>query len=283
MIAHFFDIDTLITVDNNVWIVSKSKPGTPIIKISKSEFNLIKKGIYKKYNSKLNINGINYWLTENLFNNLKIKCNRYNHDITNLAFSMQEFIDQEIIENLKHEIHYDHFKHLKNKTEDIYIICSKRSKKSYKPIIEKLEKKMSEIGLSIIKYYYLSETFYNKNDDNISYKKSKLLLQHLLGLKTEQNKFTETKLKEYNKIFYYGDDIKSLTSIQRSDKLFSVILDQSSDLIKDTLKEKIRNNEKVIITKKVTYNDVNLFEDEKVVINYSYIKKTFENFNYLNI
>lgn len=283
MIAHFFDIDTLITVDNNVWIVSKSKPGTPIIKISKSEFNLIKKGIYKKYNSKLNINGINYWLPENLFNNLKIKCNRYNHDITNLAFSMQEFIDQEIIENLKHEIHYDHFKHLKNKTEDIYIICSKRSKKSYKPIIEKLEKKMSEIGLSIIKYYYLSETFYNKNDDNISYKKSKLLLQHLLGLKTEKNKFTETELKEYNKIFYYGDDIKSLTSIQRSDKLFSVILDQSSDLIKDTLKEKIRNNEKVIITKKVTYNDVNLFEDEKVVINYSYIKKTFENFNYLNI
>ena len=46
MRAHFFDLNTAITVESKVWIVSKINPNKPIIKISQSEFNLIKNGIY---------------------------------------------------------------------------------------------------------------------------------------------------------------------------------------------------------------------------------------------
>ena len=47
--AHFFDIDVLVDVNSKVWVISKIKPDIPVIKISKHEFKLIKRGIYKKY------------------------------------------------------------------------------------------------------------------------------------------------------------------------------------------------------------------------------------------
>jgi uncharacterized protein (DUF4213/DUF364 family) len=39
--ANFFDINTLITINSKVWIIDKLKPNIPIVKISKSEFNLL--------------------------------------------------------------------------------------------------------------------------------------------------------------------------------------------------------------------------------------------------
>jgi hypothetical protein len=44
--ANFFDINTLITINSKVWI-DKLKPNIPIVKISKSEFNLLN-NVYKK-------------------------------------------------------------------------------------------------------------------------------------------------------------------------------------------------------------------------------------------
>jgi uncharacterized protein (DUF4213/DUF364 family) len=46
--ANFFDINTLITINSKVWIIDKLKPNIPIVKISKSEFNLLNNGVYKK-------------------------------------------------------------------------------------------------------------------------------------------------------------------------------------------------------------------------------------------
>jgi hypothetical protein len=59
MQAHFFNIEVLIRVDSQVWLVDRNKPSIPIIKITKSEFNLIKKGIYRTHNSSLSISGTN--------------------------------------------------------------------------------------------------------------------------------------------------------------------------------------------------------------------------------
>ena len=74
MRAHFFDLSVLIGLESKVWIVSKIKPSIPIIKISESEFNLIKKGIYIKYNQKFRFGNQDYWISEDLANQIKIKC-----------------------------------------------------------------------------------------------------------------------------------------------------------------------------------------------------------------
>jgi uncharacterized protein (DUF4213/DUF364 family) len=55
--ANFFDINTLITINSKVWIIDKLKPNIPIVKISKSEFNLLNNGVYKKDNIRFTISG----------------------------------------------------------------------------------------------------------------------------------------------------------------------------------------------------------------------------------
>lgn len=278
MEAYFFDIQTLINLNNDVWIVSKKKPSIPIIKISKSEFNLIKKGIYKKYDTPLEINGVKYWLPENLFNKLKIKSKSMNFNITNLSFSLQEFMNQNLIENIDYDILLHNFEHLKNKRGDLYVICSKKNKKSYQPIIKKLETELNKLNLKVKEYYFLSETFYNRDKDYISYKKVRLLLQHLFGKKTNGDLFTKTNIDEYNKIYFYDDDIKSINLAINANDIFSHLLEKTDDVIKDILHDKINKIGKIISVNEITHNKRNLFKETQVIIKNINLIKTFESF-----
>ena len=61
MRAYFFDIDSILTVYNKVWIVDKSNPNIPLLRINQSDFNLIKSGVYKNQGNKINFAGNFYW------------------------------------------------------------------------------------------------------------------------------------------------------------------------------------------------------------------------------
>mgnify|MGYP000229810563 CR=1 FL=1 len=50
---------------------------------------------------------------------------------------------------------------------------------------------LKDIGLTIKNIYYLSETFFNNDEDEIAYTKNKIILQHLIGLKLDGNKFSK--------------------------------------------------------------------------------------------
>lgn len=278
--AHFFDIDTLIKVDSQVWIVSKMKPSIPIIKITQSEFNLIKKGIYRKHNSPLTMSGETYWLPQNLLEEIKIKAKNFKSDITDLVFSMQEFMNPSVIENLDYEILKNHFSHLKNKTDDIYVICSKNNKNNYKIIIKKLEGELEKIGLSIKKYYYLSETFYNRDTDYISHIKVKVLLQHLIGYKTEDNKFVNEELTKYDRIYFYDDEPNVISIAIKANDVFQFLLKETEDSLKSTIKELVTNEELVLVVNKVTNNKINPIDSKEVVIEWYNVIKTFESFKF---
>ena len=280
MTAHFYDINTLIDVNNNVWIISKNNPSIPIIKIPKSEFNTIKKGVYKKYESSLMMDGIKYWLDKDLYNNIKIKCKKAKCDITSLAFSLQEFMNDDIIKHLDYNIKGEHYKHLKNKTDDIYVICSEKNKQSYDPIIKKLEEKLEEEGLVVKKYYFISETFYNRNKDDISYKKVRLLLQHLVGYKTDGDKFTNEELDSYTKIYFYDDNPKTIKLSLDINSVFKTLTDNTDDDIKDDIKEIIKSNDKIIVINQVTNNKLRLFSIKEIQIKWDNIIKTFEFFKF---
>ena len=77
-----------------------------------------------------------------------------------------------------------------------------------------------ENGLIIKKFYFISETFYNKVSDDISHKKVRLLLQHIVGLKTEGDKFTDEKLEQYSELFYYDDEENAIKLAKESNRLF---------------------------------------------------------------
>ena len=280
MNAHFFDLNSLITMNSKVWIVNTRTPNKPLIRISKSEFNLLRKGVYKKDNINFNIDGQTYWLSEELFNKIKIKSKNNNVNISELAFSMQEFMNRDIIENGDFTIHLENIRHLKNSQDDIYVICSKNSKRSYESLIEKLEEKLEDFGLKIKNFYFISETFYNRDRDDIVHKKVRLVLQHIIGLKTADTKFTEEEITKYDEVSLYDDDINTIKLAKGINDVLQFLVKNSDDEVKEKVKEILKMDECELIINQVTFNKVNPFIVTKVELNLHKIVRTFENFIY---
>ena len=279
MNAHFFDIETILVIDSKVWLVDKNSPNFPVFKISNSDFNLIRSGIYKSKKNSIYFGGSSYWLPDDLMNSIKIKCKNLNIDITDLTFSMQEFMNSDIIETLDYDINIDNLIHLKNKNDDIYFICSKNNKKNYDKIIKKIENKLEEVGLFIKKYYFISDTFYNRDLDDISHKKIRLLLQHSIGMKTDGDKFVDDELQSYDDIYFYDDDQNTISLGIKCNNLLQLIIDNSDSDIKSEIIDLLKSENKNIYFNFVSTNKVKRFSTTKVVIKYNMIK-TFENFNW---
>lgn len=278
MISRFYDIDTILIVDNQPWIVSKSNPNVPIMKISQSDFNLCKNGIYKSHGNKIEFNGKVFWLSNDLMNKLKIKAKNNKVDISNLSISMQEFLNKDVISNIDFKLNMDVIMSIKNTKDDVYVICSKNSQRNYETIIEKMEDKLKENGINIKKYYFISETFYNRDHDDISYKKVRLLLQHLVGYKTEGNKFIDEELEKYNEIYYYDDEKHCINLAKDSNKIFQLFLSKTDNVVKSKIKDSIRSGDNLLIINEVTSNTHNKFITSKVNIEYSNLIKAFESF-----
>lgn len=280
MNAHFFDLNTLITINSKVWIVENTNPNMPLLRISKHEFNLIKKGVYKNFNIKVKLSGNEYWISEEIYNNLKVSCKNKKANIADLAFSMQEFMNPEIIEKGDYQIHIENIRHLKNTQDDIFIICSKNSKKAYDPIIEKLEDKIKELGLTIKKYFFISETFYNKDKSEIVTAKTKLLLQFLIGLKIEDNKFTNQEIERYDEVTLYEDDINTIKMITNANDTLHFLVNNTEESLKEQIRTTIKDKECEILIKQVTFNKANIFIDFKVELQWRNIVRKFESFKY---
>lgn len=278
MKAHFFDLDVMLNTNSKVWIVDKTIPNIPIMKISESDFNLIKKGIYRNQGNSIDFGGHTYWIPTDMFEKLKIKAKNHRADISNLAFSMQEYMNKELIENLEYTINLDNVLHLKNTNDDIYVICSKNNKRNYETMISKIEDKLKENGLVVKKFYYISETFYNRNSDDISHKKVRLLLQHIIGLKTDGDKFTDEELEQYDELFYYDDEENAIKLAKESNRVLTILSSNSESTIKDNIKNKLKSNKHTLYVNYVTNNKVNRFVTTKVDIQFSNLITVFESF-----
>jgi len=278
-VAHFFDIDTLIRVNNMIWIIDKQNPNIPIFKISKSDFNLIKSGIYRNQGNKIEFNGNTYWLPNDIFNRIKVKLKLKNLGISNIGISMQEFLNKDIIDNIDYQVLLDNISHLKGKNDDIYVICSKQVKKNYSDVIKKLENSLTKEYLSIQKFYFLSETFYNQKDDDIRYIKIKLLIQHLLGYKTNINKFTNEEIERYDIVNFYDNQYDTIKICDEINVILKSILDNTDDGIRSAIKEDILDNQPSLIVNQVSDNQLNRIISKKVNLEYSNLIKTFESFN----
>lgn len=277
-ISHLFDLDTLLIVHNQPWIVSKSNPNVPIMKMSQSDFNLSKSGIYKSHDNRIDLNGKIFWLSNDLMNKLKVKSKNSNVDLSELSISMQEFLNKDLISNIDYDINMNVIMPVKNTKDDVYIICSKNSKRNYEPIIEKFENKLKELGISIKNYYFISETFFNRDEDEISYRKARLLLQHLVGYKTDGNKFIDEELERYNVVNYYDDEKHCINLIKDSNNIFQLFLSKTDTIVKSKIKDSIKTGENLIVVNDFTHNSQNKFITSKVNIEYSNLIKAFESF-----
>lgn len=281
--AHFIDLDILLKTESKPWVVSKDNPNIPILKIEPSDFKLFQSGIYRNQNNKLEFNGKIFWLSNEFMNKVKLSTKKYKADISNLSISLQEYLNKELIENIPFDIDISIFNSIINTDSDIYIICSKNTKKNYEKQIIKFEEKMKEIGLQVKQYYFISETFMNRDEDNISHLKVKLLLQHLIGLKTEVDKITNEEITKYSKITYYDDSKNSIELAKRINNVLENLLIKTEKEVKLKVKDKIREVDNIIVVKEYTHNKSKKFIETIVELEYSNIIKNFESFNFSSL
>jgi YHS domain-containing protein len=279
MKSHFIDLDILIKNDSKAWIVDKNNPNIPILKIDNSDLSVFKSGILKSQNNKMSFNGKTFYLSNEFMNRLKSKAKKHKSDFSNLGISFQEFLNPELIENVKFEIDLSILKNIVNTNDDIYIFCSKNSKENFKNQILKLEEEFEKIGLTIKKFYYLSETFFNKDEDQMAFIKNKVILQHLIGLKVDGDKFIDENIDEYSEIFYYDDNLSSTKLSLDINGIFEKFTMNTEKSIKESIKLKVQNSDKILNIKEFTNNKANKFKESSVQLEFSNLIKSFENFN----
>lgn len=280
--SYFFDIDTLVDINSHAWIIDKNYPSDPIMRISKSEFNLIKSGIFKSHNNKISFNDSDYFVSNDMFNFIKLSVSKSNrkYSISNLAISLYEFLNADYVDNGNIDFKFsDNFNDLfinVNDMDDVYIICSLRSKKAYSSIINKLEDKLIDIGINTRHIYYISETFYNYDSDDIIYKKVKLIVQHLVGYKTEDDKFTKP-IEKYNDIYFY-DDVDFTIYSNIFNKVFNEILNNTESYIKEDIIKDVKGLSPKINICRVSTNSFNKFIVKTEYLKYNNVIRFFENF-----
>ena len=278
--CNVFDIDTILVIDSEVWIVDKTKPNIPIFKIPEYEFNQIKSGIYKSQNNKIIFNGKVYWLSSKLYEEIKVRAKNYKTDLNNLGISLQEFLNKNIIDNKNIEIKIDFLnKLLKNKTDDNYIICSKLTRINYDSIIKKVEDKLNEEGIIIKKFIPINETFYDKDDDFVHYKKIEFLLRLLTGYKIQDKKFIDKQNKQYKTVNFYDIDLGTLRINGDINSYLKTILNNTTSGLKEVIKENIDLIKPLLEINQLTTNKHNPIISKSVLIEYSNLFKTFESFN----
>lgn len=278
MNAHFFDIDTVVRSDAKVWVVDKSKPGVCLLKVGQSDFNLIRNGVYRNQGNKITFAGTDYFLPDETMNNIKVSAKRLRANSSNLAFSMREFLDPEHIDSVNHSVDTGVLSHLKNTQDDVFFICSRKTKKAYDAVIKKVESKLEELGL-VPSYYYISENFYERDEDETSFDKVRLLLQHLVGLKTDGRKFTEDAVVRYEEVYFYDDDARSVQLAGGASDMLHTLLQNSDSSVKDKVRDVVKQGP-VLFANLVTPNLVSRFSTTKVQLQYSNLMKSFESFRY---
>ena len=280
MNAHFFDIETVITSDAKVWIVDKSKPGICLHRIDQSDFNLIKNGVYRNQGNRITFAGVDYYLPDDIMNDVKIKCKVMRANVSNLAFSMREFQDSELINSTNHTLDVDALYHLKNTQDDVYFICSKNTKTAYGTIIKKLEDKLAELGINPKEYYYISETFYERDEDETSFDKVRLLLQHLVGHKSDGRKLSDEKVAIYDNVYFYDEDLRTCQLAADISSMLTVMIQNSESSVKSEIKNLVSSVSPTLIINLVGPNKLKRFSEKSVRLEYSKLIKSFESYRF---
>ena len=211
--AYIVDLESIVDIDRNVWLIDINNPSEYIVKVSEVEFNLIKSGIYKNQDNLVNFNDSDYYLPNYLNDKLKYVLKK-RKDLTynDMTFSFREYLNEEHIGNIK--VREDIIKMFKNEDVDIYCIVSTLTKENGSKILKKVDEKLENIAQTIKKYYIINKTFNNSHEDDTITKKSYTILKNIIGLNIRDDKFIPEINERYKNVEYFTNDLYSLNGIK---------------------------------------------------------------------
>lgn len=259
---HFFDLDgTLWNMGGKVWVINKNRPNIPMFKLDSIEFALIKNGKYKQDNLEVNYNDEKYFISEELFDRINKK---QKVDIESVGFSFREFFDTNYIDNLS--IIIKNIIDLNNKKVDVGILSARHNQDEQKDFLNALRVKLNELNLDLNKIYYLGERFQYGYSSVISHQKTKVLLEHLVGIKIEKDRFNPIKQDWYQTVHFYDDEPQNIYSANDIQSMLNNYLSNSEDEVFKIIMERVKNYNLTLNTHLVTNNLLNKFKTTSVIL-----------------
>jgi uncharacterized protein YfaA (DUF2138 family) len=109
----------------------------------------------------------------------------------------------------------------------------------------------------------------------------RLLLQHLVGYKTDGNKFIDEEITRYDQVYYYDNNYDTLKISDDINGLLDIILSNTDKGVKDVIKEDVIDYRPTLFINKINDNHLNKMQTKKVILSLSGLIKTFESFRKL--
>ena len=266
--VHLVDLDeTLIRVDVQPWIIKKTEPNVPIIRLSISDRKLIESEFFKKDDLLIKYSGKEYWISQQMKDLLDKKAGR-EVKLTDYGVSYAEWFDPDLIkEQTKNaEFLINNVSILKNTTEDVMIVSDRANLDLHSDLIDYVKTELNNINVAVKNVYFISKNNLKTYIDDSTYDKIVLILEKMIGYKIIDGVFTDIKTDQYNKVSFYDNDRNICSEAKNIQTFLNTFYFKSEDKIKNLVLEHIKSNMPFLKIFQITNNEFNPYLIESVIL-----------------
>jgi len=256
----FFDLDnTLWYVKSNAWVILKDKPSKPLMKIGNLEFTLIKNGVYIPDGNIIEFNNEKYHVSNDFVERLQRR--KKGVKLRDVGISYAEYFDEDILNKKEVTFLLDNIKHLIGTDVELGLLTARTDRSKHAGLLNKLRVKIEEYGFEISKIYFVEDRLkFIGSTDKVAYDKNKILLEHLIGLEIQDDKFIPMKKDAYNRVYFYDDVKQNFLTVNSMQEYFQHLMLNSEDEVVDYIKNRLKTQTLLLMNNLITNNEVNPFE-----------------------
>lgn len=263
---HWFDLDgTLWETDAMWWIIDKNDPSNFILKITQHEGSLIQGGFHISDGNKINYNGHEMWIGNDLWEKVQRK---KPIKIEDVGISWREFGDTALIENQANNVrfHLNRIAHLEDTTHIINLLTARGNKNAHDLLLEKLKGELDKFNISINKSYFTSDPTSVQIVGSTPMKKTMIMLQFIVGYQIKNGEFVPMQVDAYQNTHFYDDEDKNIEAALNINNYLRDLLKNTQPWLKEKIEQKVIEHKPTMSVNLITSNELKPFENTKVDI-----------------
>ena len=256
---HWFDLDgTLWDTNAKWWIVDKKNPASYILRIPSYEGSLVLSGHYSSNGHKIYYNGLNGWLSQEMWNKIYQK---KNIDINDVGISFREFSDIELIEKQAENLifYIDRIKHLAGTKDIINLLTARSNRKTHDALVNKLHANLEPHNIYINDAVFVNDPTHVKFVGTIADKKLITILQSIIGYQINSKEILPIVIDKYDNTYFYDDDENNIDTCKEINKLLKKLLENTVPWLKQHIIEDLHTRKPKLYLEQVTTNELNPF------------------------